>query len=165
HSVHQTLVGSISGAAPPVIGYCVASGQFDIGALILFITFCIWQMPHSFGIAVYRLDDYISARIPVLPAKKGIKATKIQSLVYVILFTISGSLLYVFNYVGMVYLVLFLAMCAYWLYLSIVGFKAIDDRLWARRFFLVSVIIITVFSLCIALDYQLKPNHVFVINA
>lgn len=165
HSVHQTLVGSISGAAPPLIGYCVASGQLDIGALILFVTFCIWQMPHSFGIAVYRLNDYASANIPVLPVKKGIKATKIQSFIYVVLFTISGSLLYVFNYVGIIYLVVFLVMSAYWLYQSIIGFKAIDDQLWARKFFLVSVIIITVFSLAISLDYQEKPNHVFVIKA
>ncbi|XID75772.1 heme o synthase [Alkanindiges sp. WGS2144] len=161
-SVHQTLVGSISGAAPPVIGYCVASGQFDAGALFIFITFCIWQLPHSFGIAIYRLDDYISARIPVLPTKKGIKATKIQSLIYVLLFTISGSMLYILNYVGLIYLVIFIALCAYWVYLAIDGFKAVDDRLWARRFFLFSVIIITVFSLLISVDYQLNPDHLFI---
>lgn len=165
HSVHQTLVGSISGAAPPVIGYCVASGQFDIGALIVFITFCIWQMPHSFGIAVYRLNDYVAAQIPVLPAKKGIKATKIQSFIYVLLFTMSGSLLYVFNYVGIIYLVVFLAMSAYWLYQSVIGFKAVNDQLWAKKFFLVSVIIISVFSVCISLDYQKHPNHIFIISA
>ena len=31
HSVYGTLVGSLSGAAPPVIGYCAVSGQFDSG--------------------------------------------------------------------------------------------------------------------------------------
>jgi protoheme IX farnesyltransferase len=161
HSIHQTLVGSLSGACPPVIGYCAVSNQFDIGALILFILFCIWQMPHSFAIAIYRLNDYVSARIPVLPAKKGIYITKLQSAVYVLLFTLTGSLLYVFGYVGLIYLVVFASLCAYWLYLAVSGFRAIDDRVWARRFFLFSVILITVFSVVISLDYQTDPNTPF----
>lgn len=154
HSTHQTLIGSISGACPPVIGYCAVSQQFDVAALILFVTFCIWQMPHSFGIAIYRLQDYMAANIPVLPVKKGVHITKVQSLLYVILFAISGSMLYVTGYVGISYLVVFLALCVYWLYLSIISFSVPEDALWAKRFFLFSVITITVFSLVISLDYQ-----------
>lgn len=162
HSIHQTLVGSLSGACPPVIGYCAVANQFDVGALILFILFCIWQMPHSFAIAIFRLNDYVSARIPVLPAKKGIYITKLQSAVYVLLFMLTGSLLYVFHYVGLIYLIIFAGLCAYWLYLAVSGFKAIDDRVWARRFFLFSVILITVFSIVISIDYQLQPSYGFI---
>lgn len=162
HSIHQTLVGSLSGACPPVIGYCAVANQFDVGALILFILFCIWQMPHSFAIAIFRLNDYVSARIPVLPAKKGIYITKLQSAVYVLLFMLTGSLLYVFHYVGLIYLIIFSGLCAYWLYLAVSGFKAIDDRVWARRFFLFSVILITVFSIVISIDYQLQPSYGFI---
>lgn len=163
HSTHQTLVGSISGACPPVIGYCAVSQQFDMAALILFITFCIWQMPHSFGIAIYRLQDYMAANIPVLPVKKGVHITKVQSLIYVILFSISGSMLYVTGYVGSSYLVIFLALCAYWLYLCIISFSAPEDALWAKRFFLFSVLTISVFSLVISLDYNtLHPASPFV---
>lgn len=164
HSIHQTLVGSLSGACPPVIGYCAVANQFDAGALILFILFCIWQMPHSFGIAIFRLNDYISARIPVLPAKKGIYITKLQSAVYVLLFTLTGSLLYVFHYVGLIYLVVFAGLCGYWLYLAVSGFKAIDDRVWARRFFLFSVILITVFSVLISVDYEPQPSYGFMVT-
>ena len=32
HSVYGTLIGSLSGAAPPVIGYCAVTGNFDSGA-------------------------------------------------------------------------------------------------------------------------------------
>lgn len=45
-SVYGTLVGSLSGAAPPVIGYCAVSGQFDTGAMLLLVIFSLWQMPH-----------------------------------------------------------------------------------------------------------------------
>lgn len=161
-SVHQTLFGSISGACPPVIGYCAVSQQFDAGALILFIIFCIWQMPHSFAIAIYRLNDYISARIPVLPAKKGIHVAKVQSLLYVIAFVVAGSLLYLFHYVGLLYLIVFMLLSVYWLYLAMSGFKAIDERVWARRFFLFSVIAISLFSLLISIDYLPQPAPIFI---
>lgn len=48
-SVYGTLVGSLSGAVPPVAGYCAASGRFDSGAAILLLMFCLWQMPHSYA--------------------------------------------------------------------------------------------------------------------
>ena len=47
HSVYGTLIGSLSGAAPPVIGYCAVTGDFDSGAAILLAIFSLWQMPHS----------------------------------------------------------------------------------------------------------------------
>lgn len=50
HSVYGTLIGSLSGAAPPVIGYCAVSNEFDAGALILLAIFSLWQMPHSLSL-------------------------------------------------------------------------------------------------------------------
>lgn len=75
-SVYGTLIGSLSGAAPPVIGYCAVTGQFDTGALILLLIFSLWQMPHSYAIAIFRFKDYQAANIPVLPVIKGISVTK-----------------------------------------------------------------------------------------
>lgn len=157
HSVHQTLIGSISGACPPVIGYCAVSQQFDLGALILFVTFCLWQMPHSFGIAVYRLGDYRSAGIPILPVKSGIRATKVQSLIYTLLFMVSGSLLYVAGYTDRIYLLVFLLTSAYWVHIALAGFSAEDDRAWARHFYLFSILAITIFSISISVNYLPRP--------
>ncbi len=72
HSVYGTLIGSLSGAAPPVIGYCAVTGEFDSGAAILLAIFSLWQMPHSYAIAIFRFKDYQAANIPVLPVVKGI---------------------------------------------------------------------------------------------
>ncbi len=33
------------------------------------------------------------------------------------------------------FLITFNALTAYWLYLSVIGFKAENDQLWAKRFF------------------------------
>ena len=56
-SVYGTLVGSLSGAMPPVVGYCAVTGQFDTGAALLLLIFCLWQMPHSYAIAIFRFDQ------------------------------------------------------------------------------------------------------------
>lgn len=147
-TIHQTIVGSISGAAPPVIGYTAVAQHFDLGALLVFIGYALWQMPHSWAIAVYRFDDYKNAGVPILPVARSILRTKIESLIYVVLFTITMNALFVYGYANWLYLVILNALCIYWLYISVIGFKAENDQLWAKRFFLYSVILITVISIC-----------------
>jgi len=66
-TVYSTLIGSVSGAIPPVVGYCAVSNQFDFAAGILFMMMIFWQMPHFFAIALWHFDDYAKAGIPVLP--------------------------------------------------------------------------------------------------
>ena len=36
-SIHGTAIGGISGAMPIVVGFTAATGQFNIGAIILFL--------------------------------------------------------------------------------------------------------------------------------
>ncbi len=151
-SVHGTLIGSISGAIPPVVGYCAVTNQIDAGAFILFLMLSIWQMPHSFAIAIFRFNDYLSADIPVLPVKKGIYNTKVNMLLYVCFFTISASLLTVFGYTGFYYLAASLAIGLWWVRLSILGFKAENDKVWARKMFGFSIITITVLSIMMSVD-------------
>lgn len=85
-TVHGTLIGCISGALPLVIGYTAYTSRVDVVAVLLFALMTAWQMAHFYGIALYRLDDYKSAKIPVMPAVYGVKTTKIQVLLYIVLF-------------------------------------------------------------------------------
>lgn len=146
-TIHQTIVGSISGAAPPVIGYTAVANQFDMGALLIFIGYALWQMPHSWAIAVYRFEDYKNAGIPILPVARSIHRTKIESLIYVVLFCITMNGLFVYGYTNWIYVVVLNLLCLYWVYLSIQGFKAENDQLWAKQYFMFSVKLITVISL------------------
>jgi protoheme IX farnesyltransferase len=57
-TVHNTLVGAVPGALPPVIGYAAAAGQMDLTALLLFAIVFVWQMPHFYAIAWMYRDDY-----------------------------------------------------------------------------------------------------------
>ncbi|MDV4268204.1 heme o synthase [Acinetobacter baumannii] len=153
-SIHQTVIGSISGASPPVIGYTAVTHQFDVAALLLFLAYALWQMPHSWAIAIYRFDDYKNAGIPILPVARSIYRTKIECVIYILLFAAVLNGLYCFGYTNVFFLITFNALTAYLFYLSIIGFKAENDQLWAKRFFLYSVILITLLSLSFSFTYQ-----------
>ncbi|HEU4913800.1 MAG TPA: heme o synthase [Candidatus Saccharimonadales bacterium] len=150
-SVHGTLVGSISGAMPPVAGYCAVTGEFDLGALLLFLLLVAWQMPHFYAIAMYRRNDYAAAGIPVLPVVKGVRRTKIEIAAYVIVFTATALLMTAFGYTGIVYLLIMAAVGLVWLYKAFTGFVAADDVQWARGMFGFSLVITLAVSLLLPL--------------
>jgi heme o synthase len=152
HTTLGTVIGSISGAVPPLAGYLAAANHFDAGSLILFFIVALWQMPHFFAIALYRLDEYLTASIPVLPAKKGAYITKIHMLLYIIAFTIAASMLTFFGYTGYFCLATACSLGLLWLWQCIKGFKCANDKLWGRQMFLNSLAVITLLSLAISLD-------------
>ena len=151
-SMYATLIGSIAGAVPPVVGYCAVTGRLDIAALLLFAIVALWQMPHFFAIAMYRLDDYVAAAIPVLPVVKGIHATKIQMLLYIIAFSIVTLMPTFFGYTGYIYLAIAALLGFSWLWLCLQGFVSRNNTLWARKMFLFSLIVVMVLSITISVD-------------
>lgn len=153
-SIHGTLVGSISGAVPPVIGYCAVTGVFDLGALLLLLIFSMWQMPHSFAIGIFRYQDYKAAGIPVLPVARDLRSAKRQIVVYIVIFAVVALMLSVAGYTGYGYFAVAFGMSLYWLYLAVKGFDATDDIRWARRVFGFSILIVTALSVMMAIDYQ-----------
>ena len=150
HSVFGTTVGGVAGAVPPVVGYLAVTNHFNSGAIILFSILFFWQMPHSYAIAIYRLNDYSAAAIPVLPVKKGILYTKISMLVYMIAFTIAAVMPFFFGYAGFAYFVVALSIGVFWLFQGVRNFKRNDARAWAKKSFLFSVLGITLLSVMMA---------------
>ena len=62
-----TLVGAISGAAPPLIGWAGATGTLSRGAWPLYTLLFLWQFPHFMAIAWIYREDYARAGYRVLP--------------------------------------------------------------------------------------------------
>lgn len=155
HSVYSTLIGSLSGASPPVIGYCAVTGQFDLGALLLLVIFAMWQMPHSYAIAIFRLDDYASASIPVLPVKCGIAVAKRHIVIYTVLFVIASVMLSVAGYTGWAYAIVAVAVGGYWLSITLRGFRTTNDQAWARKVFGISIVVVTALSVMMSLDSRM----------
>lgn len=152
HTVFGTAMGSVAGAVPPVVGYCAVSNAFDLGAFIFFFMLVLWQMPHFFAIAIFRLEDYAAAKIPVLPVVKGLHKAKVRMVIYIIAFTAVSLTLTLFNYTGYVYFTAVITLGFSWLILCLQGFRSTDDQLWGRRMFQLSLVLIAVLSLIIPLD-------------
>ncbi|MFP8966213.1 heme o synthase [Pokkaliibacter sp. CJK22405] len=154
-SVYGTLVGSLSGAVPPVVGYCAVAGQFDTGAAILLLMFALWQMPHSYAIAIFRFKDYEAANIPVLPVIEGIVKAKLHIVLWILAFALATLLLAISGYVGFGYLVVACATSLWWLGMALTGYKeSVDDRVWARKVFVLSIVTITALSVMMAIDFE-----------
>lgn len=151
-TVWGTVIGSISGAIPPVVGYVAVTDNINLVALLLFITLVFWQMPHFYSIAMFRLKDYKAAKIPVLPAVKGNATTKRQIIGYTYGFVAASALLGVAAHTGDLYLLGILVLGAAWLWLGVKGFKVEDDINWARKMFGFSLLVITGWSLLISID-------------
>jgi protoheme IX farnesyltransferase len=66
-TVHNTLIGAISGAIPPVLGWTAATGKLGVEALILFGILFFWQMPHFLAIAWMYRDQYRKAGFRMWP--------------------------------------------------------------------------------------------------
>lgn len=152
HSINGTLVGSLSGAMPPVIGYCAMSHQFDSGALILLLMFCFWQIPHSYAIAIFRYRDYQVAGIPVLPVMQGLEKARSHILWYILAFWLAAFMLYPAGYAGIYYAWVTGLVGAIWLWLAIKPAPDGDMRRWARQLFVFSILAICCLSLMMSLD-------------
>jgi protoheme IX farnesyltransferase len=151
-TIYGTAIGSIAGAVPPVVGYCAASNRLDAGALILFAMLVLWQMPHFFAIAMYNLDDYVAAGIPVLPAMKGLTRTKIHMLIYILGFILVSMLLPLYHYTSYLYAIAAGGLGLVWLGLCLQGFAA-HSKVWEKKMVRLSIAVIIVISLVIPLQF------------
>ncbi|RUS46006.1 heme o synthase [Cohnella sp. AR92] len=139
HSTWSTSIGGVSGAMPPVIGYCAVANTVDAGAWLLFAILFLWQPPHFWSLAIRRVEEYRAAGFPVLPVVKGVLRTKIQMIPYIALLLAASILLYSYEYVGIVFLILNVVILACWLLHALSGFRAKDTVKWAKTDFLFSV--------------------------
>lgn len=151
-SEYGTLVGSISGAVPPVVGYVAVTNRFDVPALLLFAVLVAWQMPHFYSIAIYRMNDYEDAGIPVLPIVRGIKNTKLQILYYICAFIVITSLFTFLGYAGYLYLIIISLVSLIWLYIGVKGFGAKEETKWAKKMFGFSLLNLLAFCIMLSLD-------------
>lgn len=153
-SVYATLIGSLAGAAPPLVGYCAVTNRFDTGALIVLSIFSLWQIPHSYAIAIYRYKDYAAAFIPVLPVAQGIPVTKIHIVGYIMAFMTATLLLTLGGYTGYSYLAVTILMGSFWLRMAWTGFKTSNDQIWARKLFIFSILTIIVLNIMMSIDVK-----------
>ena len=78
----NVVIGGVSGALPPVVGWSAATGSIELGAVFLFAVIFFWTPPHSWALALFRQEDYAAAAVPMLPVAVGRRATGRQIAIY-----------------------------------------------------------------------------------
>lgn len=79
------VIGGAAGAFPPMIGWAAVTGDVGIEALVLFLIIFFWTPPHFWALSLYANSDYKRARIPMMAAVYGERATKRQMLAYTLI--------------------------------------------------------------------------------
>jgi protoheme IX farnesyltransferase len=111
------VIGGASGAMPPVLGWAAMSGEVSPEALILFLIIFLWTPPHFWALALYRVEDYRKAGLPMLPVTHGNEFTRLQILLYTFVLFAACLMPFVYRMSGWLYLVsaviLSLGFCGY----------------------------------------------------
>ncbi|HEV2613301.1 MAG TPA: heme o synthase [Gammaproteobacteria bacterium] len=149
-SILSTPIGAIAGAVPPVAGYCAVTNNFDTGTILAFLILFFWQMPHFYAIAIYRIQDFKAAKLPVLPITKSIYYTQIMMLIYILVFTLVTLLPTFLGTMNYFYFCVALFLGLIWFILGLSTLKSQDNKIWARKMFLFSIINLTLLCMTIA---------------
>ncbi|MET3682009.1 protoheme IX farnesyltransferase [Alkalibacillus flavidus] len=138
----NTVVGSFSGAAPPLIGWAAVDSSLHPTAFVLFLIMFIWQTPHFLALAIRKKDDYAKANVPMLPSVHGNAITKRQIFIYTI--CLLPLPLYFFQ-LGTAFVVFASALNIGWFAIATYGFVMKDDQKWAKWMFIYSLNYLTLF--------------------
>ncbi len=132
-------VGSVSGAAPPLIGWAAFRGRLDAPALVPFGLMFFWQIPHFLAIArVYR-DDYSRGHLRAWPVIDPGGAQAARQAFFSSLAAVAVSLAPVVSgHAGSSYVITALALGALLIAFA-VRFARTDAARTARALFLVSL--------------------------
>jgi protoheme IX farnesyltransferase len=141
----NTVIGGVSGAAPPVIGWVAVTNSMDMSAWLLFLILFLWQPPHFLALAMLKVEDYRAGNIPMLPVVKGFAETKRQMFLWGAVLFPASLLLFFHGNVGYLYLATMAVMGLIYLVLLFQGFHTKDEIAWAKKLFGYSILYLTVF--------------------
>ncbi len=149
------VIGGASGAMPPVLGWAAMTGDVGPEALILFLIIFLWTPPHFWALALYRVEDYRKAGLPMLPVTHGNEFTRLQVLLYTFILFAACLMPFIYGMSG-------------WLYLAVAvvvsfGFTGYAFALWrnysdalARKTFRFSLIHLSVLFAALLADHYLR---------
>jgi len=132
----NTVIGSVSGAVTPLIGWAAIAPSYHLVPLVLALILFIWQIPHTFAIAMRRSDEYKAAGVAMLPVVRGVDFTKRQIVIYIACLL---PLPFLLVSLGTTFVLIATVLNVGWLIIGISGFFTKDNLKWARVNFLYSV--------------------------
>jgi protoheme IX farnesyltransferase len=146
------FVGALPGALPPLMGWTAVTGSIDAPGLVLFGVLFFWQIPHFIAISIFRQEEYERAGLKVLPSVRGVRAAKVQSAVYAGALWAVSLLLVPYGLAGTIYFATAMILGGYFFWMALRGFKAEDSNVWAKKFFVASLIYLTTLFAALIID-------------
>ena len=120
HLTPQNIViGGLSGAMPPLLGYTAVAGVLTPQAGLLTLLIFVWTPPHFWALAIHRFEDYARADIPMLPNTHGIIYTKLHILLYTLLLGVISFLPFCIGMSGKIYLIGIIILNSRFIYLAV----------------------------------------------
>lgn len=146
------VIGGASGAMPPVLGWAAMRGTLDPEAWMLCLIIFVWTPPHFWALALYRVEDYARAGLPMLPVTHGNEFTRLHVLLYTFVLLAASLLPYVYGMSGHIYLVSALVFGLWFLLYAWRLYRAYSDEL-ARQTFRFSIIYLMVIFAALLVDH------------
>ena len=145
------VIGGIAGAMPPLLGWTAITNSVDALPLLMVLIIFIWTPPHFWALSINRKEDYIAAKIPMMPVIKGTEYTKLQIALYSVLLAVISIFPFATGYLGGFYFLSATVLNAAFIGLAVALIFDKSNRL-ALPLFLYSIVFLTILFICMALD-------------
>ena len=146
------VVGAVPGAMPPLMGWTAVRGEIEAAGLALFLILFCWQMPHFIAISIYRLTDYEQAGLKTVPGTYGMQSALRQSFLWSVAMVLASLSLTPLRIAGGIYLTIASLLGVGFLWYALAGYRAPQRNRWARRFFLYSLVYLTLLFAALLID-------------
>jgi len=146
------VIGGASGAMPPVLGWAAMTGDVGPEALILFLIIFLWTPPHFWALALYRVEDYRKAGLPMLPVTHGNEFTRLQVLLYTLVLFAACLMPFIYGMSSWIYLIAAVALSIVFTGYAFKLWRNYSDEL-ARRTFRFSLIHLSVLFAALLVDH------------
>jgi len=150
------VIGGASGAMPPVLGWAAMTGDVTVEPLILALIIFLWTPPHFWALALYRVEDYRQAGLPMLPVTHGSEFTRLQVLLYTFVLFAATLLPFTFRMSGWIYLVAAVVLGALFVQHAWQLWRRYSDAL-ARRTFRFSIWHLSLLFAALLVDHWAAP--------
>lgn len=150
------VIGGASGAMPPVLGWAAMTGEVTTESLILALIIFLWTPPHFWALALYRVEDYRKAGLPMLPVTHGPEFTRLQVLLYTVILFAATLLPVTFRMSGVLYLVAAVVLGAIFIVYAWQLWRDYSDAL-ARKTFRFSIWHLSLLFAALLADHWIAP--------
>jgi protoheme IX farnesyltransferase len=149
------VIGGLSGAMPPALGWAAVANEVPMEAWILVLIIFVWTPPHFWSLALYRRDDYAKSGLPMLPVTHGLKFTQFHIWLYTIALVATTLLPFAVRMSGLLYLASALMLGAIFLWYAWQVWRHYTD-LVARKTFAYSIVYLSLLFIALLADHYLK---------